>query len=378
MTPEDVFLHDIATNPEDAAPRLVFADWLDERGGQGDADRAEFIRLQCRLADLPWDDPERPALRQREAALLERYAGHWSEPLVKLTSARTFVRGFVEKVSLTGRDFLDRAGELYRLAPVCMVILTEIDHQTLRRLAASPHLAHLRCLAVHGSMKDAGARTLATSPHLANLRGLDVNDNPVGPAGLEAIVASPSLPALTHLALGACRVGRPGVRLLADAEWSSRLRALDLRGNELEAPDVRALVESPHLGNLCRLGLWYNRLRDEGAGILAGSALLGRLGHLSLGNNRFGPDGVRALAASPHLANLQALWLGVDAFGDQAALELARSPYLHPHAFLALWFDAGLTDPGRAELTRLLGERVSLKFDSWEKNALVDWPPWQP
>src|SRR5262249_25585093 len=40
------FLAEIIANPEDDAPRLVFADWLDENG---EADRADFIREQIRL-----------------------------------------------------------------------------------------------------------------------------------------------------------------------------------------------------------------------------------------------------------------------------------------------------------------------------------------
>ena len=40
----------IVANAEEDTPRLAYADWLDEHG---DADRAEFIRVQCQLAELP-------------------------------------------------------------------------------------------------------------------------------------------------------------------------------------------------------------------------------------------------------------------------------------------------------------------------------------
>src|SRR4051794_27217534 len=45
MTPE-AFLGDIIEHPDDDAPRLVYADWLDENGNP---ERAEFIRAQVRL-----------------------------------------------------------------------------------------------------------------------------------------------------------------------------------------------------------------------------------------------------------------------------------------------------------------------------------------
>ena len=43
------FLDAVLADPEDDAPRLIFADWLDE---QGEGDRAELIRVQCKEADL--------------------------------------------------------------------------------------------------------------------------------------------------------------------------------------------------------------------------------------------------------------------------------------------------------------------------------------
>jgi uncharacterized protein (TIGR02996 family) len=50
------FLDAIAAAPEDDAVRLIFADWMDERGDP----RGAFIRLQVELARAPLDDPRRP------------------------------------------------------------------------------------------------------------------------------------------------------------------------------------------------------------------------------------------------------------------------------------------------------------------------------
>ena len=49
MSDEDAFHAAIDAAPEDAAPRLVFADWLDERGDE----RAEGYRAMGRLARVP-------------------------------------------------------------------------------------------------------------------------------------------------------------------------------------------------------------------------------------------------------------------------------------------------------------------------------------
>src|SRR5262245_41658733 len=46
MSDRDALLAAIRAAPDDDAPRLIFADWLEEHG---DADRAEFIRVQVEL-----------------------------------------------------------------------------------------------------------------------------------------------------------------------------------------------------------------------------------------------------------------------------------------------------------------------------------------
>ena len=62
-TPEaDALLAAILAAPDDDAPRLVFADWLDEHH---QADRAAFIRLQIELAGLPKHDPRREVVARR-------------------------------------------------------------------------------------------------------------------------------------------------------------------------------------------------------------------------------------------------------------------------------------------------------------------------
>ena len=66
MTHDEAFLRDILEAPEDDGPRLVYADWLEENG---QATRAEFIRLQVELARLSLGDARYPELRRREAGV---------------------------------------------------------------------------------------------------------------------------------------------------------------------------------------------------------------------------------------------------------------------------------------------------------------------
>ena len=77
-TTEDAFFHDIREHPEDDVPRLVYADWLEEHGGEQARARAELIRVQCRLERLPEEDQERAGLALRSEELLSLLrAGGW-------------------------------------------------------------------------------------------------------------------------------------------------------------------------------------------------------------------------------------------------------------------------------------------------------------
>src|SRR6266545_2463288 len=72
---------------EDDAPRLVYADWLEYHG---EADRAEFIRVQCALEKLGPDRrkgrKERVRLEPREKDLLATHGDRWLAPFRKVLS----------------------------------------------------------------------------------------------------------------------------------------------------------------------------------------------------------------------------------------------------------------------------------------------------
>jgi uncharacterized protein (TIGR02996 family) len=66
MSDNDVLLRAILDDPDDDAPRLVYADWLEEHG---EAERAEFIRVQVERAEAPRYAPPRIELRRRRQSL---------------------------------------------------------------------------------------------------------------------------------------------------------------------------------------------------------------------------------------------------------------------------------------------------------------------
>jgi uncharacterized protein (TIGR02996 family) len=70
---EDAFLRAILASPHDDAPRLIYADWLEERGDP----RGEYIRLLCALDGLPGDDARAVEMRERLQALEARIDLSW-------------------------------------------------------------------------------------------------------------------------------------------------------------------------------------------------------------------------------------------------------------------------------------------------------------
>src|SRR4051794_31455126 len=75
MTPEAGFLDDILDHPDDDTPRLVYADWLTDRGGRDDQARAELIRIQCQQARPARENGSlRPWFRLRNVELLQEFA----------------------------------------------------------------------------------------------------------------------------------------------------------------------------------------------------------------------------------------------------------------------------------------------------------------
>jgi uncharacterized protein (TIGR02996 family) len=69
MTTEEDFLRAILDDINDAWRRLVFADWLEERGDP----RAEWLRIDCELARPGLKDDRRPALEARQRQLEEAH-----------------------------------------------------------------------------------------------------------------------------------------------------------------------------------------------------------------------------------------------------------------------------------------------------------------
>lgn len=374
MGPEEAaFLDRVCADPDDDAPRLIFADWLDERGDP----RGEFIRVQVALARLPAGDRRRDTLVDREAALLARYHARWSDPLKGIAGWTEFRRGFVDTVNIDGRSFLRRADDLFRLAPVRHVRFLDIGG-TLERVTEAPQLARLTALTIYAQHIDERlARCLAESPHVAGLRALNIGRNRVGDRGVERLAWTPRFRELAVLDLSDNAVGDGGARTLAESSNLGNLESLELRRNDLTRAGLGYLCSSPALTRLRHLGLSHNHLRTprdwsppqggsvalesldltengltgDGIPVLTALPGLGRFIRLDLGHNEIGNGGAAALAEWPGAATLRVLRLADNRIGDDGAQSLARSMYFHQLTELDL-SDNPIHDPGAGALLK--------------------------
>lgn len=77
MSIEDAFIQAILSDPSATAPRLIYADWLEERGDPSSICRAEYLRVECALDALPARDSKRPKLQARLRHLRETVGDDW-------------------------------------------------------------------------------------------------------------------------------------------------------------------------------------------------------------------------------------------------------------------------------------------------------------
>jgi uncharacterized protein (TIGR02996 family) len=337
MPLEDAFWQDILENPGDDAPRLIYADWLEEQGDPDSRALAEFIRVQMELEQPRKEGPRLWALKQREADLLRAHRVAWVGSLREQVWGEEFRRGFVETVTLAPEHFLERAETVLALAPVRRLRLTgtagqsdlAIDHQALLgKIAASPHLRQLIGLRLEMPLSASAARALADSPHLSELTELEIHSPELTEASLRALLDSPAFRLRRLLLQGGRVFDRAVVHVVAAAPALAGLVELGLHTGGLGATELRALTTSEHLLGLSKLDLSHNRIDPDGIAALADGPLVHRLEELFLAGNGFGDDGLIAWLSRAVAPRLHRLDLGFNQIHAPGAEALARWPSL--------------------------------------------------
>jgi uncharacterized protein (TIGR02996 family) len=288
-------LRDAKANPDDIAPRLILADWLEEHG---QPERAELIRLQCRET---LDQP-------RVDALLSAHQVAWFGVLWAKGVQPLVHRGLF-RVAGPAKKLLSKRFASQKNAPeldwVEALSLEEIEDDQVPRLLHAPHAQCLNELQlwIPGDRMD-----------------------PLPPADWERAIGPwsileglPTLSSLHLFSVGGVLLGAEGLRALL-AGSPRNLRTLELHAANLGDGAMHHLAASPPLPHLERLDLSWNHIRDAGLAALASWPGLARVWELDLRDNCFGNSGLRALAQSPHRAGLRELDLSSNSHVDFSSL----------------------------------------------------------
>jgi uncharacterized protein (TIGR02996 family) len=289
MSGQDDFLTAVLERPDDDTLRLVYADWLQERGDP----RAEFIRVQIALASAAPDDPQVNTLQSYERDLLAEHSQNWCVLLGLEPEQCVFRRGFVEAVEIHAGQFLKAPEKVLQAAPVRRVhFLHATNH--IRELAGCHWLEKISTLDLSGNaIRDDGAAALAASPHLTNLATLNLSGCEIHAEGAVHLADTVFLSHLQELQLAGCGIGADGLRAILRSRGLQRVTALDVRGNH-------QCWISPNAGELWLI-LTETNIKDDGVRLLAESPEAARLTSIDLSLNLIEEGGWDALIASPHL-----------------------------------------------------------------------------
>lgn len=137
----ETLLAAVLADPDSDAPRLILADWLEENG---EPERAEFIRVQSRLAELKAVQDancgdsdlnvlsEIAALRRRQTELFPMIV-NWFSDIATLANyairASDANRGFVSSITCSWADWLTHADAIRASTPLRKVrLMTRPDY----------------------------------------------------------------------------------------------------------------------------------------------------------------------------------------------------------------------------------------------------------
>ncbi len=378
MSTEAALLAAIADNPEDDTARLVFADFLEEKGGESDTARARFIRAQVELA-RPAQKGE--SARRRELLSLARrlhkeFGNGWAAPVFDALGTKNdkfwreisyddWDRGFRDRLAFDNLAALrERLPAVRALTPITAVSLWKFNDADVRALVEMPELRTVKGLYLCGkgwgedeNFGDETAAILAASSNLARLEELDLIQNRLTTAGVRAIAHSPVLTRLTKLRLYGNEVNNDTYAMLVASPLGPRMTEWAVDGSSGITDQAAWIISrATSFTHITTLSFSNTDITDDGVEILAKAEHLSNVRELDFRNTNLSHRAAMAVARAPVFANLERLnfvktW--INGFGAKA---LRDSKYLKKIKFLAL-YDA-VPGASEAALKKRFGRKV--------------------
>lgn len=400
MGEREALLAAVIADPDDDLPRLVYADWLEERRAGSDVARARLIRLQIELARMSDEDDRRGAYKAESDRLIERHWREWGYGVRDGTASyykATFHRGFLASMSLVGEDLFDPAVDaLLAHEPITSFYIPAIDtfpavvtrwphlprirelsfgdvgdRDKLKALLRSPRLTGLRSLDGSGLFGEDDVALIATDPRFAGLTNLGLHGNDLPDRAVEMIARSTILSRLTDLDISANRTTSAALQALADSPLADRLTSLELRQYAWRdsALGRRAADLLARFRGLKSVDLRGQRIGDDGAAVLARSPLLSSLRTLRLSENALSLQGVTELLSSAHLTGLEVLVLSDNSPGGEWVHVFAN---VGPRPLRGLWLERTQLDARAASILATTPALAELRDLSLSGNPIGD------
>lgn len=378
MSTEAALLATIADDPDDDTARLVYADFLDEKGGELDTPRAQFIRAQVELAKpaQKGDSKRRRELLSAAKKLHKQHSAAWCEPVFDAlgTPKEKFWRevgydewdrGFRDWLHFDSpAAFREQVAAVRALTPITTVSFKKYTDADVLELLAAPELRTLKRLTLFGSAGSRGHNigddtltALAACPHLARLEHLDLTQNRVTTAGVRAVAHSPTLTRLAKLNLYGNEVSDATFEMLVASPLGARMTHWEVNGrSEVTDGAARALAKAAHLTHITAISFSNTDISDAGVEALAKAEHLSGVTDLDFRNTNLTHRAAMAVARSPVFANLEQLSFAKTWIGGVGAKALRDSKYLRHIKFLALY--SAVPDASEAALKKRFGRKV--------------------
>jgi uncharacterized protein (TIGR02996 family) len=243
----DALMAGILADPDNDLPRLVYADWLEEHG---DPERADFLRLQCRIAErhrseaVSADDAD----RLRVADLLTDHQTRWVAELPKFRgiswSATRWWRGFPSITVFNVRSLTTQLKKLSSVTPVesiCAYSLQTAGSDISKLANAFRSVRRLEVRPISGEPSIANLRPLLESGALNRLRHLTVQHTLLGSEVAEILATSGGTDSLESLTFELTQITDDGALRLARSNCLPVLKSLEIRRETISDRTIEML-----------------------------------------------------------------------------------------------------------------------------------------
>lgn len=180
----------IRAEPENRDLRLIAADWYEERGDP----RAEFIRVQLALQNLPVRHDWRSDMESREALLLAENQKRWNAPVhrslnLSRLKGRTrsrggevrgwsYRRGYIEELSVDCQTFLKHRERLLKIGPITTLRLWNISFADLMTIASRNDFTQFSGINLqHAKLGETCIQSFLSTVDVSQFQYLNLTDN---------------------------------------------------------------------------------------------------------------------------------------------------------------------------------------------------------